>query len=57
MDQIPSSEFTKAPARHLEAVFKGATIMLTRYGRPYVVLSPPSPEQLESVEKAKSHAG
>lgn len=41
MRELPSSIFTKAPAGHLEAVFKGETILLTRYGRPYVVLSPP----------------
>lgn len=50
MEQVPSSEFTKAPARHLEAVFKGATLLLTRYGRPYVVLSPP-PAETEEKEK------
>lgn len=58
MESIPSSEFTKAPARHLEAVFKGASILLTRYGRPYVVLSPPSPEQVKAAEKtAATHTG
>lgn len=55
MQQIPSSEFTKAPARHLEAVFRGETIMLTRYGRPYVVLSPPSEQaHQEAAEQAQS---
>ena len=59
MDQIPSSEFTKAPARHLEDVFKGATLMITRYGRPYVVISPPSDEQVQAAndQAAAAQAG
>jgi len=52
MDQIPSSEFSKAPARHLEAVFRGATILLTRYGRPYVVLSPPPHGEVKAEKEA-----
>lgn len=42
MQTLPSAEFSRAPAKHLEAVFRGETILLTRYGRPYVVLRPPT---------------
>lgn len=56
MDQIQSSEFTKAPAKHLEDVFRGATLMITRYGRPYVVICPPSAEQVQAVLDAAGEA-
>lgn len=59
MKRIPSSEFTKAPAGHLEDVFRGETIMVTRYGRPYVVISPPPPgaTKEKEAEKKVSPAG
>ena len=50
MKRIPSSEFTKAPAGYLDDVFRGETIMVTRYGRPYVVISPP-PREDKKAEK------
>lgn len=55
MKTITSSEFVKAPGRHLEAVFKGESIQVTRYGRPYVVLSPPAEAQepKETVSQAR----
>lgn len=52
MKTITSSEFVKAPGRHLEAVFKGEQIQVTRYGRPYVVLSPAIEEDQEKKEPA-----
>lgn len=45
MESISSSDFVKAPGRYLEAVFKGETIRITRYGRPYVILSPPGDQE------------
>lgn len=51
MKRIPSSEFTKAPAGYLDDVFRGETIMVTRYGRPYVVISPPPREEKKKAEK------
>lgn len=52
MRQIPSGEFTKSPGQYLEQVVRGEVIMLTRYGRPWVLLSPPSPEDIEQMNKA-----
>jgi antitoxin (DNA-binding transcriptional repressor) of toxin-antitoxin stability system len=44
MDRIPSTEANKAPAKIFDRVFQGETILLTRYGRPYVLLCPPPKE-------------
>jgi antitoxin (DNA-binding transcriptional repressor) of toxin-antitoxin stability system len=41
MERIPSTEANKAPAKIFDRVFRGETIMLTRYGRDYVMLCPP----------------
>lgn len=37
--------------RILDRVFRGETLLLTRYGRPYVLLSPPPHEEEAVVEK------
>jgi antitoxin (DNA-binding transcriptional repressor) of toxin-antitoxin stability system len=51
-EEIPSSMATRAPAKIFERVFRGETIILTRYGRPYVVLSPPpSHADMEEAKK------
>ncbi len=55
MRHIPSSDFTRAPAKHLEAVFKGETITITRYGRPYVVLVPP--DEVDTARQEEETAG
>lgn len=54
MKTIPSSEFTKAPAKYLEEVFRGESFLLTRYGRAYVVLSPPPAEAPQKDPAAKA---
>lgn len=46
-----------APGKYLEAVFKGSTLLLTRYGRPYVVLSPPPEDTKGREADAVSQAG
>lgn len=43
MKQLSTTEFTRAPGVHLEAASRGERILLVRYGRPYVLLSPPPP--------------
>ncbi|MFJ3812589.1 type II toxin-antitoxin system Phd/YefM family antitoxin [Streptomyces sp. NPDC090073] len=42
--EVPSTQIQQAPGPILDRVFRGETIMLTRYGRPYVLLSPPPTE-------------
>jgi antitoxin (DNA-binding transcriptional repressor) of toxin-antitoxin stability system len=39
--EVPSAQANKAPGAIFERVFQGETILLTRYGRPYVLLCPP----------------
>lgn len=39
--EVPSSLMNQAPGKILDRVFRGEKILLTRYGRPYVLLSPP----------------
>ena len=51
--RIPSSQANKAPGEIFDRVFRGETILLTRYGRPYVLLSPPPSE----TEKSPTPAG
>ncbi|MEH0582536.1 hypothetical protein QBA54_50770 [Streptomyces sp. B21-108] len=51
--EIPSSQANKAPGAIFDRVFQGETILLTRYGRPYVLLCPP-PERSEPVNQAKT---
>ncbi|MGW2795189.1 type II toxin-antitoxin system Phd/YefM family antitoxin [Streptomyces sp. NPDC001251] len=41
MQIITSSEVTKAPGKIFDRAFQGETILVTRHGRPYVLLSPP----------------
>jgi antitoxin (DNA-binding transcriptional repressor) of toxin-antitoxin stability system len=45
MERIPSSEANKAPGQIFDRVYRGETIMLTRYGRDYVMLCPPPPAE------------
>lgn len=52
--RVPSSGANKAPARIFDRVFRGETIMLTRYGRDYVLLCPPPPEKREETPKTTS---
>jgi len=53
MEQIPSSVAGKAPGEIFERVFRGETILITRYGRPYVLLCPPpEAEEKKPVTKA-----
>ena len=51
--EIPSAQANKAPAAIFERVFRGETILLTRYGRPYVLLCPP-PETNEQQPQTKT---
>lgn len=44
MTTVPIGTVTRAPARVFDRVFRGETILVTRHGRPYVLLSPPPPE-------------
>lgn len=44
--EVPSSLMNQAPGKILDRVFRGEVIMLTRYGRPYVLLSPPPADAL-----------
>ncbi|MFJ2952943.1 hypothetical protein ACIO8H_35825 [Streptomyces sp. NPDC087226] len=41
MKSVQSNIFTRSPGRFLEDVFRGETLLVTRYGRPYVLISPP----------------
>jgi antitoxin (DNA-binding transcriptional repressor) of toxin-antitoxin stability system len=50
MEQIPTTLANKAPGKIFDRVFRGETIMLTRYGRPYVLLSPPPAHGEEEAE-------
>jgi hypothetical protein len=43
MKQLTSTEFARSPGVHLESAARGERILLMRYGRPYVMLSPPPP--------------
>lgn len=52
MEEIQSSVAAKAPGEIFERVFRGETILLTRYGRPYVMLSPP-PERKKTTKTTK----
>jgi len=47
MDKIPSSLMNQTPGKILDRVFQGETILLTRYGRPYVLLCPPPKREVE----------
>lgn len=55
MEKIPSSKINQAPGKILDRVFQGETILLTRYGRPYVLLCPPPKEMAE--EESATPAG
>lgn len=48
--EVPSAEANKAPAKIFDRVFRGETLLLTRYGRPYVLLCPP-PETNEEPQR------
>lgn len=39
--EVPAAQANKAPGAIFDRVFQGETILLTRYGRPYVLLCPP----------------
>jgi len=54
MERIPSSQANKAPAAIFDRVFKGETILLTRYGRPYVLLCPPPDDRPEEAPANRS---
>jgi antitoxin (DNA-binding transcriptional repressor) of toxin-antitoxin stability system len=47
--EVPSAKANQAPATIFDRVFKGETVLLTRYGRPYVLLCPP-PEANDAPE-------
>lgn len=40
MDSIPSGEFLKRIGEYLERASKGEQLLITRYGRPYVLVGP-----------------
>lgn len=50
--EIPASEAGRAPGAIFERVARGETILLTRYGRPYVLLSPPREYQDQTTEES-----
>lgn len=56
MERIPSSKAAKVMGAVFERVAKGERILLTRYGRPYVLLSPPPPENQEEEVHHRSPA-
>lgn len=43
MEEMPVASFVRAPGVIMERVNRGAHVLLTRYGRPFVLLSPPPP--------------
>lgn len=45
MEEIPSGAAAKSLGQILERVSRGETIMITRYGRPYALLTPPPREK------------
>lgn len=49
--EIPSSQANQAPAVVFDRVFRGETVLLTRYGRPYVLLCPPPESNDETPAK------
>lgn len=54
-EEVPSSEATRAPGKLFDRVYRGETIILTRYGRPYVILSPPPQHaEIEAAKKPKA---
>lgn len=52
--EVPSSLMNQAPGKLLDRVFRGESILLTRYGRPYVLLSPPPAEATAEEPKTTS---
>jgi antitoxin (DNA-binding transcriptional repressor) of toxin-antitoxin stability system len=48
--EIPAAQANKAPAAIFDRVFRGEHILITRYGRPYVLLCPP-PEVNEEPQR------
>lgn len=48
--EVPAAEVNKAPGRYFDRVFRGESLLLTRYGRPYVLLCPP-PETNEEPQR------
>jgi antitoxin (DNA-binding transcriptional repressor) of toxin-antitoxin stability system len=47
--EIPATQLNKTMGQILDRVYRGETILLTRYGRPYVLMSPP-PAPAEDVQ-------
>jgi antitoxin (DNA-binding transcriptional repressor) of toxin-antitoxin stability system len=45
--EVPTTQLNQGSGKILDRVFRGEHIMLTRYGRPYVLLSPPPTEPVE----------
>ena len=54
MKEVPSNVFTRSPGRFLDEVFQGEPLLVTRYGRPYVVISPPPPPAATPAPKASA---
>lgn len=52
MEKIPSTQMNTSAGKILDRVFRGETLLLTRYGRPYVLLSPPPKEETEVEKKS-----
>lgn len=44
MQTITSTEATRAPGKVFDRAFQGEHILITRHGRPYVLISPPPAE-------------
>jgi antitoxin (DNA-binding transcriptional repressor) of toxin-antitoxin stability system len=41
MESIPAGEFNRRSGELFARTFRGESILITHYGRPYVLLSPP----------------
>jgi antitoxin (DNA-binding transcriptional repressor) of toxin-antitoxin stability system len=52
--EVPATQMNQAPGRLLDRVFRGEQIMLTRYGRPYVLLCPPPPDEEPAEPQSQS---
>lgn len=52
--EIPAAQANKAPGAIFDRVFQGETILLTRYGRPYVLLCPPPQTNQQEEPQAKA---
>jgi antitoxin (DNA-binding transcriptional repressor) of toxin-antitoxin stability system len=51
--EVPTTQLSHGAGKILDRVFRGEIIMLTRYGRPYVLLSPAPTEPAEEAQAEK----